>query len=1116
MSQFNAKLGLSVGTGAGIMSIIDAQGNITAPKVGIGSPLMARYALDVRGLDDSGVINTDIGLNLNPVINPNTASVAQVATVTGNPANGTYYHNVTFITAVGETNCQRLGPTTVDASHKQMLITLPISSDYRVTGRKIYRSVVNGSYWTTYLLTTISDNTTLTYQDNLADGSLGAYGGFWQINSTCKMISVNNARALVLDQNGTHLGYLAGANLTSGGGNTFIGVQAGYYTQDGSSNVCIGFQSGLAIVSGTANVTIGYQCVNNISNPISGSHNICMGWDVGGTLTTSATSNIAIGSYTLNNGAATPMVGTVAIGMYAGGNYIGYGGTFLGYYAGNYETSQDHALIIDSIDRSNQANSRNYALIYGVGNATPASQTLQLGGGGKVGIGTIAPGYNLDVQGSTSTGGINTDIGLNLNPVNQPVSGSTALVTTGTGNLSNGVYSYCITFITALGETNAYQLNSSTVDASHKQVTVNIPVSTDYRVTGRKIYRTTVGGNYYTPFLLTTVADNSTLSYVDNIADGSLGAAGGYFQPNTTCQYITVQGSKAMTIDPNGSTHFGIQAGNSVTIGAQNTLIGYWAGHAVTSGLTNTIMGFQSGVAITNGSDNTLIGVYSGGNISTGAGNVGLGRAALYNFSTSGSYNTGIGTYALGNTSGSTGGSNTALGYGAGNVATGSDSIFLGAYAGYYETSTGSLLIVDSKVRGSQANQAAQALIYGVMNTTAASQTLQLGGTGIVTINGTQASTSNSTGCLKLLGGLGVAGAINYVTITAPGSAATLTLVGGSTLATNAAYTYTLTSAGNSTVTFPNSTSATMLYYTSAPAAQYNLPYANATSGLIAYLGNTNYGALVSSAAGVPQWATPVANSVLYQASATTVAAMSSTPTLGSLTLNANALTTFASSSPNPSLIVSLGSASYTGTSIGAVWNDNAKQALGTFLGPSGGGIKSYIPGVLATIKTTNTVTLTTATTYYSVLVTGNMDPGAITLPANWWTVGKTVRIILYAQMTTTGAGALSIRPVLQGTTVVTAATVALTTTTSYTIRIEVLLTCQATGSAGTAKWNCSVNSNVFLTTAGAVPGQAMITGQLAATRSTTETQTLDLQVTMSAGASNPFIVWTGTIEHLN
>lgn len=97
-----------------------------------------------------------------------------------------------------------------------------------------------------------------------------------------------------------------------------------------------------------------------------------------------------------------------------------------------------------------------------------------------------------------------------------------AQVTTGTGNLTNGVYSYCITWIDADGETLAGVISADvTVDASHKQVTVTLPAA-PYGVTGMRIYRTAAGGTTYG--LVATVAATAT-SYTDNIADASLGAA---------------------------------------------------------------------------------------------------------------------------------------------------------------------------------------------------------------------------------------------------------------------------------------------------------------------------------------------------------------------------------------------------------------------------------------------------------------------------------------------------------------------------------------------------------------------------------------------------------------
>ena len=57
----------------------------------------------------------------------------------------------------------------------------------------------------------------------------------------------------------------------------------------------------------------------------------------------------------------------------------------------------------------------------------------------------------------------------------------------------------------------------------NSKVTVTIPVSTDPRVTGRKLYRTKNGSPYeWTDWILDTVANNVDTTYVDTIADGSL------------------------------------------------------------------------------------------------------------------------------------------------------------------------------------------------------------------------------------------------------------------------------------------------------------------------------------------------------------------------------------------------------------------------------------------------------------------------------------------------------------------------------------------------------------------------------------------------------------------
>lgn len=94
------------------------------------------------------------------------------------------------------------------------------------------------------------------------------------------------------------------------------------------------------------------------------------------------------------------------------------------------------------------------------------------------------------------------------------------------GNVDNGAHRYRVTFLTADGETSGGDISSvvTVVDKTiNGKVTVTgIPIGGSF-VTGRRLYRTAAGGSTY--FVLGTIADNTTTSYTDNVADASLGAS---------------------------------------------------------------------------------------------------------------------------------------------------------------------------------------------------------------------------------------------------------------------------------------------------------------------------------------------------------------------------------------------------------------------------------------------------------------------------------------------------------------------------------------------------------------------------------------------------------------
>lgn len=115
---------------------------------------------------------------------------------------------------------------------------------------------------------------------------------------------------------------------------------------------------------------------------------------------------------------------------------------------------------------------------------------------------------------------------MRLDALSAPGAATAALAGSGAGNVDNGTHVYRVTYNTAIGETTQGSA-SATVTVVDKTVNgqvslTSIPISSEKQVTSRNIYRTKAGGSTY--FLLTIIADNTTTTFTDNVADSSLGA----------------------------------------------------------------------------------------------------------------------------------------------------------------------------------------------------------------------------------------------------------------------------------------------------------------------------------------------------------------------------------------------------------------------------------------------------------------------------------------------------------------------------------------------------------------------------------------------------------------
>ena len=422
--------------------------------------------------------------------------------------------------------------------------------------------------------------------------------------------------------------------------------------------------------------------------------------------------------------------------------------------------------IVGAVFAGRTAGARATDLVFYTETANTLSERMRILGSGNVGIGTVSPATRFHLAGTTSSHYAQIDTGLNFSQV----SAATALTPTIqalAGNVDVGDHRYTVTYITALGETGVgTPSNTVTITAGNQQVALsNIPVSSDYRVTSRKIYRTKAGGSIYMFYPLTTIANNTETTFNDNVADANLGAVSGvgiWYGVNTTNNLIRVNGNKAMTVD-SFMTTFGVQAGNAGAYGGQNSLFGNQAGRQITSGANNTCMGHVAGNGITdgggnacfggaagylfNGSYNTLIGAQAGYTAGTKSNNTLIGGNAGFYLST-GSTNTFLGAYA---------------GYSSG-VTTGSSNVFLGAYAGYYETGSQKLFI-DNQSRTNEATARTNSMLYGVFNATVASQTLTMNG--MFGINTIPTSALHGVTTLSAATGNEIAYQLNYTTNTA-------------------------------------------------------------------------------------------------------------------------------------------------------------------------------------------------------------------------------------------------------------------------------------------------------------------------------------------------------------
>jgi len=169
-----------------------------------------------------------------------------------------------------------------------------------IIGNFAGQNITSSSYWNTLL----GDNAGSKITSGAGNVCLGYLAG---------PSSGGNATG----NNNVCVGLEAGAFITSGQENTAIGPKAAKNLTTGSNNTCIGNSAGLAIVGTGLNTFIGALCgPQNISNPVTLSGNVAIGYKAGNALVGTAEGNTLIG--TQSGDRITTGFNNCCIGNFAG------------------------------------------------------------------------------------------------------------------------------------------------------------------------------------------------------------------------------------------------------------------------------------------------------------------------------------------------------------------------------------------------------------------------------------------------------------------------------------------------------------------------------------------------------------------------------------------------------------------------------------------------------------------------------------------------------------------------------------------------------------------------------------------------------------------------------
>lgn len=232
--------------------------------------------------------------------------------------------------------------------------------------------------------TALGDSALKTLTTGYENVAIGNYA--LNLNTTGQRNTAVGVSSLASNTIGDHniaFGQNALLSNTEGVYNTALGIDALHDNTLGSYNIAVGQNALLSNTLADYNVAVGYDALNFNTE---GYDNVAVGTLASYNQTTGFY-NVAVGYAALDKN--TTHVSNVAVGAFAGYTGDTNGNVFLGYRAGFYETV-GNKLFIDNASRTDEADGRLKALIYGIFAATVAGQSLTFNAGNMGFFGTAA------------------------------------------------------------------------------------------------------------------------------------------------------------------------------------------------------------------------------------------------------------------------------------------------------------------------------------------------------------------------------------------------------------------------------------------------------------------------------------------------------------------------------------------------------------------------------------------------------------------------------------------------------------------------------------------------------------------------------------------------------